>query len=186
MKNLDKYVLPTQCGQLTTSDTVNHEFIQLYDRNYSNILKTTGQYLNLSDTGIDPMYMEGDFFLTTTTVKNDTLNIVEPGIYQFTINFEASFNLTEASQEGKLYDISFHVVDQNNLILDNLYYRQVIPEEKGKPLYHDLGRSFLWNSTANSKYRIRLCQFDFELAELKELYAYNIIFIVNKLKAMPC
>ena len=49
-------------------------FVQLYERNYTNEITTTGTFLNLSNDGINPLYTSGGYSLSTGTVTNDTLN----------------------------------------------------------------------------------------------------------------
>lgn len=168
--------------------TRSPSFIQLYDRVYTNHLIKRGQYLNLSNQGIDPAYKNGLFTLTKTSVKNDTLNIFEPGIYRISVELDTSFDFADPPPRfGSVYTINYSLINDQGEYLTQMFFRGIVPRDATSTMPTTLNRNFLWEVKEPTYLRIRLCEFDFDLSLVRELYAYNIILYVEKIKGLgPC
>ena len=160
----------------------NASYVQLHDRVYTNKLTELGQYLNLSDEGIDPAYVLGDYYLTTTNVKNDTLNIPDAGIYKISLSIDTCFMLGRTPPpSGSLYTITYNLIDNNNAVISQLMDQKVIPIDTNMFLASVLSRSFLFEVADNFSMSVILYDFNFDLALMNQMEAYNIVFIVERM-----
>lgn len=157
------------------------EWVQLYDRNYTNKLTATGN-LNLSNAGINPDFTTGGFSLTTTTVTNDTLNFPAPGHYLITVQLHASFPFPLTPPAfGSTYQILFNIMDANNQTLGDMVFDGMIPNDPGAILDNTLSTSFVvYNGAAAPKLHIALANFNFNDAFQSSLSVYDIIIVVQK------
>lgn len=171
-------------GQIgPTGPEAPQSFVQLFDRNYTNELYNTDTNLNLSNEGIDPIFSTGEYTLTTTTVKNDTLNLPGPGLYHISISLSASFLQPNNPGDtfGKDYKIIFDILDKNNSIITQLHYVGIIPKDENAFIEAQLSTQFLYNAEGNTPtLKVALTNFNFNLAFLKELGVNDIIFIVQR------
>ncbi len=148
--------------QGVTGPLAPQSFVQLYDRNFTNELLANSTPLNLSDSGINPIFTTGDYSLSTVTVKNDTLNLPEPGIYHIDISLIASFlYASPAPTFGSSYQIIFNVLDDTNFVVTSLVYEGIVPNDADEALAEVLlSRSVLmYAPSANPTLRVVLSNF---------------------------
>lgn len=157
-------------------------FVQLYDRNYANEITENGVPLNLSDSGINPLYTTGDYTLSTNKIKNDTLNLPGPGIYHIDVSLDVSFLYDTSAPRLISYQLLFGVYDERDSNLTELVYEGIIPENNKEAIAEALlSRSFLYNTDSTSPgLRIRLDNFNFGYAFEKQLGVERLILVVQK------
>lgn len=156
-------------------------FVQLFDRNYTNVLSANGP-LNLSNEGINALYTSGGYSLSSTTVTNDTLNFPGAGLYHIEISLRASFLLpTPPPTAGSTYQILFNILNESDYIINNLVLNGAFTDDPNAIIENQLMTQFLYYS-ANSapSLKIVLSSFDFSNAYEHELSIYDIIVIVQK------
>lgn len=159
-------------------------FVQLYDRNYTNEISTNGTALNLSDSGINSVYSTGEYTLSTTTVKNDTLNLPESGLYHIDVSLDTSFLYALPAPEfGLSYQIIFTILDDSNFEITSLLYEGIVPKDADTAIAEVLlSRSVLfYTGSANPALRIVLSNFSkFNYAYENKLSVQNLILTVQK------
>lgn len=158
-------------------------WVQLYDRNFTNEL-LSNSYLNLSNVGISDNFTTGGYTLSSTQgVTNDTLTFNGPGHYLVQVNLKTSFLYPKASLPvGDTYQILFEIVDENNAIYSSVVYYGIIPANQEGVVQVDLSNSFIaYNGTTTPQLKVRLSNFNFDLAFEKKLSAYDIAIQVLKL-----
>lgn len=158
-------------------------FLQLYDRNYTNEVTALNTPLNLSNEGINPRYTTGGYSLTATTVKNDTLHLPEPGLYQISVSLTASFLYANpAPAFGQSYQILFGLFNEADVQLVSLVYEGMVPQDADKAIAETmLSKSFLYGTdAAAAAFKMRLLNFDFDLAFEKQLGVFDLILVVQK------
>lgn len=167
---------------LEEDSTVQPSYVQLFDRNYTNELTSLGA-LNLSNDGINPVYSTAGYSLTTTTVKNDTLNLPGPGLYHIELSLRASFFLPVSPPPfGSTYQILFNLLNEANSNVVDLVYNGIIPNDPNAILENQLSIQLLYNTAALSpSLRVILSNFNFSLAFENKLSVFDIIFIVQKI-----
>lgn len=185
--NADFYysaVVPVKAALLIVEDDISvpPSYVQLFDRNYTNDLTSTGA-LNLSDSGINPVYSTAGYSLTTTTIKNDTLNLPGPGLYHIELSLRASFLLSLSQPPfGSTYQILFNMINEANNNVVDLNYDGIIPNDSNAILDTQLSIQLLYNTDAVSpSLRVLLSNFNFDLAFQNQLGVFDIIFIVQKI-----
>ncbi|BAK98456.1 putative BclA protein [Oscillibacter valericigenes Sjm18-20] len=121
-------------------------FVQLYDRNFANEISENDTALNLSDSGINPVYSTGDYTLSTAAVKNDTLNLPESGLYHIDVSLVSSFlYVLPAPESGLSYQIIFTVLDDSNSTITSMVYEGIVPKDADTAIAEVLlSRSFLF------------------------------------------
>lgn len=162
-----------------------NNFIQLYDKTYTNVLKENGKYINLSDEGIDPDYRCGDYYLTRYKTKNDTLIIPKEGLYQFDFSFVTCFKFNEdtvLSSRGDLFGLDFSLLETTDEVMERFMAIGVVPNQAKVPIVDTYSRNFIYKVSKNTGFRLMLNQFDFSSAEMGELYVFNIVIIVRKIE----
>lgn len=165
-----------------TGPLAPQSFVQLYDRNYTNELTANDTFLNLSDIGINSDYSTGDYSLSTSTVKNDTLNLPGPGIYHIDISLRASFVYADPMPTmGLSYQIIFNLLDPSDITIASLPYMGIIPSD-GMVAEVLLSRSVLYYSNAAApSLRIMLSNFNhFDYAFENMLSAESLSLVVQK------
>lgn len=178
-------IVPVKATLLVVEDdnvnSTQQNFVQLFDRNYTNELTANGD-LNLSNEGINPLYTNGGYTLTTDTVTNDTLNLPGPGLYHIEISMRASFLLPVSPPPfGSTYQILFNILNESDSSINNLVYNGIIPNDPNAVLDTQLSIQFLYNTTNLApSLRILLSNFDFNLAFENKLSVFDIIVIVQK------
>ena len=158
-------------------------FVQLYDRNYTNEITRNGTPLNLSDIGINPLYTTGEYSLSTTTVKNDTLHLPGPGIYHIDVSLDASFFFAlPAPVFGSSYQILFNVLNETDFVVTSLLYEGLVPSDADTALAETLlSRSLIYNTQAvNPTLKIILSNFNYSFAFEQKLGVSNLILMVQK------
>lgn len=157
-------------------------FVQLYDRNYTNKITENGVPLNLSDSGINPLYTTGGYTLSTNKIKNDTLNLPGPGIYHIDVSLDASFLYDTSAPRLVSYQLLFGVYDERDNNLNELVYEGIIPDNNKEAIAEALlSRSFLYNTdSTNPGLRIVLDNFNFGYAFEKRLAVERLILVVQK------
>lgn len=157
------------------------QWLQLFDRNFTNELSTTGP-LNLSNAGIDANFTTGGFSLGTNTVTNDTLTFPEAGHYLVTLQLKTSFLLPLSPPTfGSTYQILFNIVDGSNTTLNSLVVHGMIPNDPNAILQHTLSTSFIVRDPSNPPVlRVLLSNFNFSLAFENKLGVYDIILVAQK------
>lgn len=91
--------LPSSCESCLYPDypiCIYQRLIQLYDTNLINELTDTKRFLTLIDCdpyrdGVNNSFSTGGYTITSTTIKNDTLNLPGPGIYRISSSFISRF-----------------------------------------------------------------------------------------------
>lgn len=161
-------------------------YVQLFDRTYSNILTRSGEYLNLSNEGIQPNYMNGNYTLTTTTTKNDTLNIAQPGLYKITLFMDTGFELSPSasSKNGTMFTLQYSLIDSKGQVLMKLMHKGIMPDDPKQTLPIQLSTNFMWHTDESTHLRLKLCYFNFENSLVNELNAYNIILMVERMPSI--
>lgn len=157
-------------------------FVQLFDRNFTNSL-TGNTVLNLSNEGINPVYTNGGYTLTTTSVTNDTLNLPGPGLYKIYISLRASFlqPIEPGDTFGLQYQTIFNLLDESNQIILPLSLNNIIPKDPNEVLDIQILNQFLYDATGLApQLKLVLSNFDFSLAFENKLNVYDIILIVQK------
>ena len=160
-------------------------WVQLYDRNYTNELTASGDYLNLSNEGVNSNYTTGGYLLTSTHMTtNDTLVFPEPGTYLVQINMKTSFlyNNAPAPTAGNSYQILFNILDANDGTLGSMVYEGMIPNDYDTSLAETTMTSSLVVSDTVSApaIKIALANFDFNLAFENKLSVFSIVIQVQK------
>lgn len=177
-------IVPVKAALLIVEEdsTVQPSYVQLFDRNYTNELTSLGA-LNLSNDGINPVYSTAGYSLTTTTVKNDTLNLPGPGLYHIELSLRASFFLPVSPPPfGSTYQILFNLLNEANSNVVDLVYNGIIPNDPNAILENQLSIQLLYNTAALSpSLRVLLSNFNFNLAFENKLSVFDIIFIVQKI-----
>ncbi|WP_312048037.1 hypothetical protein [Anaerotignum sp.] len=177
-------IVPVKAALLIVEEysTVQPSYVQLFDRNYTNELPSLGA-LNLSNDGINPVYSTAGYSLTTTTVKNDTLNLPGPGLYHIELSLRASFFLPVSPPPfGSTYQILFNLLNETNSNIVDLVYNGIIPNDPNAILENQLSIQLLYNTAALSpSLRVLLSNFNFNLAFENKLSVFDIILIVQKI-----
>jgi hypothetical protein len=166
-----------------TGPLAPQSFVQLFDRNFTNEITSDNTFLNLSNSGINPLYTTGGYSLSTTTVTNDTLNLPGPGIYHIDVSLKASFFFTAPPPTfGSSYQILFNIANESNFVLNSLVYEGIVPSDADTAIAETLlSLSFLNNTAApNPALKILLSNFNFNFAFEGTLSAYDIILVVQK------
>jgi hypothetical protein len=166
-----------------TGPLAPQSFVQLFDRNFTNEIISNNTFLNLSNSGINPLYTTGGYSLSTTTVTNDTLNLPGPGIYHIDVSLKVSFLFTAPPPTfGSSYQILFNIANESNFILNSLVYEGIVPSDADAAIAETLlSLSFLNNTAApNPALKILLSNFNFNFAFEGTLSAYDIILVVQK------
>lgn len=160
-------------------------FVQLYDRNYTNEITANSTPLNLSNEGINPLYTTGEYSLSTATVKNDTLNLPEPGIYHIDVSLNASFLYTTPVPEfGSSYQIIFIVTNETDYTITSMIYEGIVPKDADTSISEVLlSRSFLYNTQSNKPtLKIFLSNFNFNIAYENKLSTESVNLTIQKWK----
>lgn len=156
-------------------------FVQLFDRNYTNVLSANGP-LNLSNVGINALYTSGGYSLSSTTVTNDTLNFPGAGLYHIEISLRESFLLPiPPPTAGSTYQVLFNILNESDYAINNLAFNGAFPNDPNAVMEEQLMIQFLYysaNSAPNLK--IVLSNFNFNNAFNHELSIFDIIVIVQK------
>jgi hypothetical protein len=166
-----------------TGPLAPQSFVQLFDRNFTNEIISNNTFLNLSNSGINPLYTTGGYSLSTTTVTNDTLNLPGPGIYHIDVSLKVSFLFTAPPPTfGSSYQILFNIANESNFVLNSLVYEGIVPSDADAAIAETLlSLSFLNNTAApNPALKILLSNFNFNFAFEGTLSAYDIILVVQK------
>lgn len=159
-------------------------FVQLYDRNFTNELTELEQPLNLSNEGILPEYTTGGFTLTTDEVTNDTLNILEEGLYKFHIMLNASFltPVTGAPPFGTPFSILISLVNQDDEIVKDIIFRGMIPNDPTALLETTMMSAFMENMEVPSSFKLVLREFNFAYAFQGTLSIESLVMMVEKME----
>ena len=158
-------------------------FAQLFDRNYTNEVSANNTFLNLSNSGISPLYTTGGYSLATTTVNNDTLNLPGPGIYHFDVSLKASFlYAAPAPTFGLSYQMLFNIMNETNFTINSMIYEGIIPNDADTAIAEtQLSLSFLYNTDAAIPgFKIAVGNFNYNYAFNNQLFVYDIIIVVQK------
>lgn len=174
-------IVPVKAMLLVNQTPIGLSYVQLFDRNYTNELTASGP-LNLSNVGINPIYTEGGYTLSTTTVTNDTLNLPGSGLYYLGISIRASFLLPIVPPAfGSTYQILFNVINEADANIVNLNYNGIIPNDPNAVLDTQLSTQVLYRTNSPSpSIKVLLSNFDFSLAFENMLSVFDIIVIVQK------
>lgn len=138
-------------------------FAQLNDQTYTNIIATTGGYLNLSNSGLDNNYVTTGFTLSSINTTNDTLVFQVTGMYLITVSLIALFSMPTSAVNGDEFTILFTVQNTAGTYTQNLLISEVVPiNSQGLNVNYQKNVSFYYNvTTANDGIQILLYGFDF-------------------------
>ena len=158
-------------------------WVQLLDRNFTNEL-TTNAYVNLCDSGISDVYTTGGYSLTSTEgVTNDTLVLPEAGTYKIDLTFNYSFlyNNSPAPTFGDEFQVLFNLYDDVGQIFAITDYK-IVPNSGSQNVTSNLvSLSFLHNfSAASPELKLKLDNFNFNLAFQNKLSVFSIYLVVQK------
>jgi hypothetical protein len=166
-----------------TGPLAPQSFVQLFERNFTNEITANNTPLNLSNSGINPLYTTGGYSLSTTNVTNDTLNLPGPGIYHIDVSLKASFlYAVPVPTFGSSYQMLFNIADETNFVLNSLVYEGIVPNDAETAIAEVLlSLSFLNNTNApNPALKIILSNFNFGFAFESTLSVFDIILVVQK------
>jgi hypothetical protein len=166
-----------------TGPLAPQSFVQLFERNFTNEITANNTPLNLSNSGINPLYTTGGYSLSTTNVTNDTLNLPGPGIYHIDVSLKASFlYAVPVPTFGSSYQMLFNIADETNFVLNSLVYEGIVPNDADTAIAEVLlSLSFLNNTNApNPALKIILSNFNFGFAFESTLSVFDIILVVQK------
>jgi hypothetical protein len=166
-----------------TGPLAPQSFVQLFERNFTNEITANNTPLNLSNSGINPLYTTGGYSLSTTNVTNDTLNLPGPGIYHIDVSLKASFLYAAPPPTfGSSYQLLFNIADETNFVLNSLVYEGIVPNDADTAIAEVLlSLSFLNNTNApNPALKIILSNFNFGFAFESTLSVFDIILVVQK------
>ncbi|MPN24322.1 hypothetical protein SDC9_171719 [bioreactor metagenome] len=137
----------------------------------------------MSNIGINPLYTTGDYSLSTSNVKNDTLNLPGSGIYHIDISLIPSFVYASPPPSfGSSYQILLNVVDEANSIITSLVYEGIIPNDADTSAAEVLlSKAFIYNTkSTNPGVKIILSQFNYAYAFENQLAIESLILVVQK------
>lgn len=192
-----KELFPHSCKCYIDNDyhpiCINQSLIQLYDRNLINDLTDSRRFLTLSNsnpiqstsTNIDVVnnqsFSTGGYTISTTNVKNDTLNLPGPGIYRISISFESTFAPDEIIiiPESSV-TLVYNLLDGNSISIS------VIKSNTSHMIDYDMAitnAEVLYKSNEiQPSLRILLSDFNFDASLNNKLTVSNLILIVQKLQ----
>lgn len=163
----------------------NNNFIQLYDRSYTNVIRENDKFMNLSDEGINPDYRCGDYYLSKYKTKNDTLIIPKEGLYQIDFSFVTCFKFNEETvktSRGDSFGLDFSLIETTGKVMERFLDTGVVPNQAEVPIIGKYSRNFMYKVPKNTGFRLKLNQFDFNAADMGSLYVFSIVFIVRKIE----
>lgn len=166
-----------------TGPLAPQSWVQLYDRNYTNELTANGQFLNLSNEGINSNFTTGGYTLFSTTTTNSIMEFPSPGHYLVQINMKTSFLNSEVAPYGTPYQIIFNIFDYASNV-GSMALSGVIASDPNAIMQDTFTSSLIvYNPTDAPRLRINLSNFNsFSYAYEGILSVYDIAIQVQKLE----
>lgn len=185
----------SHCNPICTEQS----FIQLYDRTLVNELTESVRFLSLSNDKMngqlskrgllaspnDQSFSTGGYTISTTTIKNDTLNLPGPGIYQISLRLvNHALSNGYISFNGKCVPLTYSVIAGGNdyFTIPSCMVKTV---DIGSDLMNDVLLYTLYRSYGDTpNLRIYLKEFPFEEVLNNKLIVDNMILVVQKLQSL--